>query len=298
MVLEPSPWKPPQMPLTSRVGRAPRRSRGRNPGSPKSAGHAQLGREVGFVERQSRELLVLPWRQRAHLVVEARHGDGAVLVLERGHDARQRDGRVLDIAAVAARVQVDARAGDIHLRVHQAAQADGDGRVVALEEAGVADDRDVGAEAVPVGLQPGVEVGRTGLLLALEDVAHVDRQPALRFQPGAGGPGVQVHLALVIGGATGIDAPVLDARLEGRPLPEVERIDRLHVVVAVHQHRRGTVGVQPVGIDDRDARPSPRPPRAPAPSASAARPGSRPRVCMSAACSLSVEMLGMRRKAR
>ena len=38
MVLLPSPWKPPQMPLTSSVGRAPRRSRVVKPASPNSAG--------------------------------------------------------------------------------------------------------------------------------------------------------------------------------------------------------------------------------------------------------------------
>ena len=133
---------------------------------------------------------------------------------------------------------------------------------------GVADDREVRIEPVAVRLQPGVEVGRPGLLLALEHVADVDGQAALGLQPGARGPQVEMDLALVVRRAAREDAAVLDARLERRPHPQVERIDRLDVVVAVDEDRRRALGVQPVGVHDRMAVGGARPRRAPGPSAS------------------------------
>ncbi len=148
-------------------------------------------------------------------------------------------------------MQVDIRTRDVDLGIQQATQADRDGRVVALEEARVADDRKVRAESMPVGLEPGVEVGRPGLLLALEHVADVDGQTSLGLQPGTHGPQVEMDLALVVRRATGEDPAVLDARLEWRPDPQVERIHRLHVVVAIHEDGRCAVGVQPVGVHHR-----------------------------------------------
>ena len=52
--------------------------------------------------------------------------------------------------------------------------------------------------------------------------------------------GLEVHedLALVVGGATRVDLAVPDGCLEWRRHPFVDRIDRLHVVVAVEEDRR------------------------------------------------------------
>ena len=58
--------------------------------------------------------------ERHDRVVEARDPDPAVGALERGDDLGERVGRVLDRAAVPARVQVDRRADDVDLGVHQA----------------------------------------------------------------------------------------------------------------------------------------------------------------------------------
>ncbi len=43
----------------------------------------------------------------------------------------------------------------------------------------------------------------------------------------------------------------LDDRLEGRFVPELERIDGLYVVVGVDDDGRGAIGMEPVGVDDR-----------------------------------------------
>jgi hypothetical protein len=85
-------------------------------------------------------------------------------------------GRVVDRAAVHARVEIESTAGHVELDVDQTAQSDGDGRQVALEEARVRDDREVGRQALTIRPKPGVEVDRTRLLLAFEHELEIDRQ--------------------------------------------------------------------------------------------------------------------------
>ena len=59
-----------------------------------------------------------------------------------------------------------------------------------------------------------------------------------------------MDLALVIGGATGQDPVANNDGLERRRGPELRRVHRLDIVMAVDEHGRGVRGVQPVRIDD------------------------------------------------
>ena len=88
-------------------------------------------------------------------------------------------------------------------------------------------------------------------LLAFEHVLHVDREAAAGRQHRTGRHDVGMDLALVVGRATGEDPVADDDRLERRRGPQVERVDRLDVVVAVDEDGRGVGGVQPVRVDDR-----------------------------------------------
>ena len=83
---------------------------------------------------------------------------------------------------------------------------------------------------------------------------HVHRQPAVLLQVRFDRLEVHEDLALVVGGAARVDLAVADRRLERRRLPQLERIDRLHVVVAVEQDRRRALGAEPVAVDDGIAR--------------------------------------------
>ena len=84
IVLLPSPWKPPQMPLTSSVGRAPRRSRTVKSGLADERRDARSAPVGLLVEGQLRRA-----RSRSasssgdDLVVEARDADPAVRALQR-----------------------------------------------------------------------------------------------------------------------------------------------------------------------------------------------------------------------
>ena len=91
-------------------------------------------------------------------------------------------------------------------------------------------------------------------LFAFEDDLDVHRQAAVLLQVRLDRLEVHEDLALVVGRAARVDLAVAHRRLERRRLPQVERIDRLHVVVAVEEDRRRAGGAEPVAVDDREAR--------------------------------------------
>ncbi len=149
-----------------------------------------------------------------------------------------------------ARMEVDVGPDHVDLGVHHAPQAERDGRQVALEEAGVADHHDVGGQALPVGLEPAGQVDRARFLLALEQVAHVERELATRGQqrpprPSDGRGSGPCRRPLR--GPAGVRPSITGSN--GGDVQSSSGIDRLDVVVAVDQDGRGAGGVQPVGVD-------------------------------------------------
>ena len=126
----------------------------------------------------------------------------------------------------------------------QAAKGDGDCRRFRVPHAGVADQGALGLELLGIGFKEWLERGRAGFFLAFEQDGDAARQrPGCRL-PGPAGLDESHQLALVVGGAAAGDrlaarGNFLDCRLEWRINPEIERIDRLHVVMAVKQIMRG-----------------------------------------------------------
>ena len=163
-------------------------------------------------------------------------------VVQRGEQVGQRVQRVGHGAAEGAGVQVDGRPAQVDLASaspRMPMQALG---TSAAEHAGVADDDDVAGQPVaPLAQQRG-EVRRAGLLLALDQeactvTAGVSRPVAARCarRPSRW----NATLALVVGGAAGVQlGSPLDGRLERRVRPQLQRVDRLHVVVAVDERDR------------------------------------------------------------
>ena len=163
-------------------------------------------------------------------------------------------------------MQVLVRRGDVDLRVEHPAQPRADRGRVDVPHVGVADHGDVGAQVFRVRFQELRQVARPDLLLAFHQHGHAARRAAgglvpeaQRLEPGHG-------LALVVHRAARDHARAVRAidqhGFEGRAGPELERLGRLHVVVAVEQQMRrrrwsGRDGARP----PRDAPPS----RAPAP---------------------------------
>ena len=167
------------------------------------------------------DLGALGVRQRHDVVVEARHGDAVVGVVQLGQDFDQRQRRVVHRAAVEPAVQVVVRPLDLDLDVGHAAQAVGDGRLVDRRHRRVADDADIGLEQIEVRFDEGAQVGRGDLLFAFEQELQVDRRAIARLQVRLQRLDVDEELPLVVGRAAGVDLAVLDDRLERRRVPAI-----------------------------------------------------------------------------
>ncbi len=156
-------------------------------------------------------------------------------------------------------MQVAVGAGQIDLLVDEAAQRGRDHRGLGVPHAGVADQRQVELELLGVVLDETEQVLRAAFLLALDHHGDRQRQRAGDGLEGAAGLDEGHHLAFVVAGAARHDGLAAirqrrDPRRERRRLPLVERIDRLHVVMAVKQHTwRLAVGVRrSVRLADHD----------------------------------------------
>ena len=158
-------------------------------------------------------------------------------------------------------MQVDGRPAQGDLGIGQPAHRRHRAGQVRGGHAGVADHDDVAVEPVPPLAEQVGEVRRAGLLLTLDDQLDGDRRgvPAGGGQVRADAEQVEGDVALVVDGAAGVQLGTVgaldDRRLERRVLPQLQRVDRLHVVVAVDQRDRGAlVGGRPLGEDRRRAR--------------------------------------------
>ena len=195
--------------------------------------------------------------------VRGRHGPGRrSLPRPRGRSAScseatsraMRVQRVGDAAAMAAGMQVLAGAADRELERREAAARDGDRRLVRPPHRAVGREHEIGRQAARhARATNGLEMRAADLLLALDQELDVDRQAARRRarrprRPRSGSASApcrrrrRAHRA-------GRRAP--SARRAGCSM--LERIGRLHVVVAVDQDRRRARRAEPLAVHDRMA---------------------------------------------
>ena len=249
-VLAPSPVNPASRPLTSSVGLAHVRSSVVIAALAEELRRAQLLAVARLVERQLLPLRAFLVAKGPHGIVEAGNLHAAAAILHLRQDLRQHHRRIRHGPAKRSRMEVALRAAQIDLAVDEAAEPIADRRHAAIEHRRIRDHDDVGGELALMGLDEVVEVGGADLLFALEDDLHVDRELAGLLQVRLDGLEVHEHLSLVVGRSARVDLAVADRRLKGRRLPQLDRVDRLHVVVAVEEDRRRAFGAQPVAIDD------------------------------------------------
>jgi hypothetical protein len=153
-------------------------------------------------------------------------------------------------------VQVDGRTAQGQLGVGEAAHGgDGAGQV-RRGHPGVADDDHVAGEPVGALAEQLGEVRGTRLLLALDEQLHGDGRGVTpgRREVGAHAEQVEGDIALVVDRAAGVQlgpvGAVDDGGLERWVHPQLGRVHRLDVVVAVDERDRGTgVGAGPFGED-------------------------------------------------
>ena len=157
--------------------------------------------------------------------------------MQTGDHRAKRVDRVRHRATIDPAVQVTVRPGHFHFHVAQPAQAGIDAGHIVGDHRGVADQYDVGLEALLVVLHELPQVVATHLLFALDHHLHVARQASVldhRFH----GLHVHVELAFVIRAPPGVDEPVLHHRIEGAAVPKVQWVRGLHIVVTINQHGR------------------------------------------------------------
>ena len=169
-----------------------------------------------------------------------RLGQAAVDRDDRAERLDQRVRRIERRAAVQPGVEVALAGAERHVEVRDAAGRDVERGAVAGDHPAVEDHR--GVAAALVGLEELDDRMAARFLLAVAREAHVDRKLT---GPGelACGRQQQVQLALVVGDPTAIQVLAPDLGLERRRLPQLERIGRLHVEVAVAEDSRRAVGV-------------------------------------------------------
>lgn len=98
-----------------------------------------------------------------------------------------------------------------------------------------------------------LETRRPDLFFALDDDFDVDRKPAARSQVRFDCGEMHEHLALVVDRAAAVDIAAAHFGFKRRALPKRERIDGLHVVVPVDQHRRLSRRAEPLAVGERVA---------------------------------------------
>jgi hypothetical protein len=151
-------------------------------------------------------------------------------------------------------MQIALGPAQVELAVDEAAQPVADRRHAAVEHRRIGNYHDVGGELGLMRLDEVIEVGGPDFLLALEDDLHVDGQLPGLLQVRLDGFEVHEDLALVVGRAARVDLAVANGGCKRRRLPQLDRIDRLDVVVAVEEDGRRAFGAQPVAVHDRVAR--------------------------------------------
>ena len=214
--------------------------------------HADLPAVGLLVERDAPEgVRGRAAREWHDVVVEARDRDRAVGRVQARDDRGERVVRILDGAAVAARVEVGARAGDDQVEREQPFGRDRDRRLARPPHRPVGGDHEVGRELVAVGLAE--RRGGEGLPISSSPSNRKrtlsGSAPALGVERLGDLQGDE-HRPLVVGRAAGVDAAVAHGRLERRRLPLRLVSRRLHVVVAVDENRRRPWRSEPLGEHD------------------------------------------------
>ena len=190
------------------------------------------------VEGQPRELLALVGGQRLHVVVKAGNRHAAILVAQFAQQLAQRHRRIIHRAAENAGMQIARRAVQRDLEAGNAAQSVGQRRMLRRRHARVGNDDGVAGQLRAVLAQE----GRQALLptSSSPSMTKVRSQGKLGagFEIGFDRLEVGEVLAFVVARAAREERAVAHARLEGRRLPQLERLGRLHVVMAVNHEVR------------------------------------------------------------
>ena len=186
-----------------------------------------------------------------HAIVKAGDGDPAVGVVQPGDHGAERVDWVVHRAAIAAGMEIAGRAGHLDLQVRDTAQAIDDGGGLFVDDLPVRDDGDVGRQQLFVLLDERSQAGAPALFFSLKEAPDIDRGGAERLIERLDCGDVGIELALVVRGAAAKEVVSDPGRLKGGRAPEIQRVGRLHVIVAIDQDGGPARMGLPFGMDDR-----------------------------------------------
>ena len=121
----------------------------------------------------------------------------------------------------------------------------------AREHASIGDDQRVGLELRLVRVHKIPQAHAADFFFAFDHHFQIDGQIARCFHDRVQRADVDVHLALVIGRAAAEQISAANGGFEGRRSPQIQRLGRLHIVVAVEQDRRLAGRVQRFAVHQR-----------------------------------------------
>ena len=120
-----------------------------------------------------------------------------------------------------------------HLERGHAAQTVAERRHAPRDHAGVGNDCHIAFERLAISLQKPGQVAAANLFFALNDEVQVDGQIAAFFERLLDAENMREDLALVVRRTPRVDITVFQNRSEGRRIPQLERVGRLHIVMPV-----------------------------------------------------------------
>ena len=157
--------------------------------------------------------------------------------MQRGEHPRQQRRRIRGDAPVDSGVEIGGRAMQLELHGDNAAQPVSERRGVAGDHPGIGNGNDVRLEFVPVFHEERLQVVAAAFFFAFHQKDHVYGQIVLFLKRLFHPEDVRKNLPFVVRRTPSENQPITHVRLEGRGGPLVERVHRLHIVMAVDEDR-------------------------------------------------------------
>ena len=199
-----------------------------------------------MVKRQTLPLRPHRIAEFGDAVIKARDRHPAAVVMQSCDDPCQHPHRVHCQPTIHAGMQVLVGGGDSDFFAQQPSQHGGDGGGIGIVKAGITDHRQIGFQFRRIVLQERHQAGRAAFLLALQKHGDAGWQGAMHRFPRPERLDKGHQLALVVAGSPAPDhwtfGGFLDCRVKRVPVPQRQRIHRLHIVMAVKQQMRAGGG--------------------------------------------------------
>src|SRR6202022_4258363 len=141
--------------------------------------------------------------------------------------------------------------GQFDLIVVETSQAVSDGRYALRKHGSVRYQQGIGFEFFFIFLHIVPQADAANFLFAFDENFYVYGKFAVDFLQTLERFQVNMHLALVVGGASAEKFSVADGRFEGRRSPQLQRLGGLHIVVTIKEDRGFTGGFQRFGVYQR-----------------------------------------------